>query len=580
MTDYVALTFCPIQSFIEKSRKLRDLYGSSQILSYLTRAIITKVTEDYETYATVISPGLPRVQQGMPNRILIKINTEVASKSSEIIIQELHTEFLNQWKKILIKCREWVENALQDCYQTSEWGWYRSWEKWKKHTWEFFGGIGHDPSSAMLDLEQRKLARNWTGVNWVGESSSLSGTDAIAWYGMDREKQNVKQINWGNEAENIKLFYRRLAFILDGVNNPDEQPNERQPEGKYIDANERLNIPELTKRLITLWEDIARPLGVELPSELRHRGFRDLVRRPQDNPAKVGQETGWFMGDGDRVGDYLKQLNSEQEVYQFSEVMLNWGQWFQQDFRTQNIGRVIYAGGDDFLGIIYNRNFPQRQLTSIPVQQAFNWLKALRQKWEENKTPEINENVTLSVGFVWAGHSIPQRDILQHCREAEQKSKQLGRDRITIRILFNNGQYVQWTTPWQYLTILDHYCDRDGGKNWGHIYSDLEQLKARHAFCLGYIKKLRIKPDGREILESYPGILDFFDQYFPGYGNILDSQRRTIINLRNADNKDYAWAMIHWIDDLIKVGWHLSEKKENMSTPADSLTELGESLAG
>jgi hypothetical protein len=37
MTIYTAITFAPVQGFIEKSRKLTDLYGSSFLLSYLAK---------------------------------------------------------------------------------------------------------------------------------------------------------------------------------------------------------------------------------------------------------------------------------------------------------------------------------------------------------------------------------------------------------------------------------------------------------------------------------------------------------------------------------------------------------------
>ena len=556
MSKYIAITFSPVQSFIEKSRKLRDLYGASQILSDLTSTIVTHRPEQYH----LISPGLLNSQQGMPNRVLLKVDSEMQSSSSEEIIAELQRAFLNRCKNILATCRKWVENALAPYYRSSEWNWQKSWKKWEKRTWEFFWGMGDDLESAMVDLENRKLARNWQGVNWVGESSSLSGTDAIAWYGMDRENQDMKTLDWSEENRHIALFYRRLAFLLDGVNDPDGQPKDRQPEGKYIDGNERLNIPELTKRLITL-PHIARSLGVELPEELRQRGFRDLIRRPQDNPASVGQKTGWFMGDGDKVGDYLKDLGSDQKIRDFSEIMRQWGQKFQRDFNQTELGRIIYAGGDDFLGIVYNSQFPDPQLDSIDLDRVFHWLQTLDQQWKTGKTEEINQRVTLSLGFVWAAHSIPQRDVLQHCREAEQRSKKLGRDRLTIRVLFNNGQYVQWTTRWKYLNTLNHYRDRDGGKNWGHIYSDFARLKARHAFGLGYLDNPRSHSDGAdlEILDNLSTLLQFFDLYFSGYKKILEKEDDQIVSLpKDAPSKDYARAIIRWIDELIAIGWHLS----------------------
>ena len=40
MTKYTAISFAPVQGFIEKSRKLRDLIGASQILSYLAYSLV------------------------------------------------------------------------------------------------------------------------------------------------------------------------------------------------------------------------------------------------------------------------------------------------------------------------------------------------------------------------------------------------------------------------------------------------------------------------------------------------------------------------------------------------------------
>ena len=54
---FTLITFAPVQGFISASRKLRDLYGSSLLLSYLARAIL----QDAETRLgkdCVISPAL------------------------------------------------------------------------------------------------------------------------------------------------------------------------------------------------------------------------------------------------------------------------------------------------------------------------------------------------------------------------------------------------------------------------------------------------------------------------------------------------------------------------------------------
>ena len=181
-TIYTAISFAPVQGFIEKSRKLRDLYGASLILSYLSQKIVDQAAE----HLSVISPGLIDHQEGMPNRILVK-----GELSREVVEKTL----LGEWQKILRICREWVEDNIGISKNEYRY-WSGEWERWGSYTWEIFIGWGrHDPKdpnkkliqAAMEDLETRKLKRDWTAINWVGESSSLSGTDAIVWHGLGQE---------------------------------------------------------------------------------------------------------------------------------------------------------------------------------------------------------------------------------------------------------------------------------------------------------------------------------------------------------------------------------------------------------
>jgi CRISPR-associated protein Cmr2 len=240
------------------------------------------------------------------------------------------------------------------------------------------------------------------------------------------------------------------------------------------------------------------------------------------------------MGDGDKVGDHLKRLTDNASVTRFSQSLRAWGKQFQIDFDKK--GRVVYAGGDDFLGVMYgDKHTPQ-----LDSREVIGWLLGLRDSWEQG-----NLGITLSVGFVWAGHNVPQRDVLQHCREAEKLAKSLGRDRVTIRVLFNNGQFVQWTTPWKYLAWLADYRDRNDntGKdaNWSHVYTDLAQLKARHA----------IPPATAETANDAIA-LELFGLYFgKDKQEMLSQQRGQITGAEDPKS------MIEWIDGMIKVGWQL-----------------------
>jgi CRISPR-associated protein Cmr2 len=517
VTRYKVVTFAPVQGFIEKTRKLRDLHGASLILSHLSYRLVQEANKTVE----VISPALPNLQKGMPNRILLK---------GEFSQKQVRDALLSAWKELLYECRTWVETKLPDDYH-----WGREWDNLGNHAWEIFWGSGESIELAMNDLERRKLSRGWTALNWIGESSSMTGADAIAFPGLGAENRNPNNRVWQKEKVVIEKFYSRLGCVLENL------PLDAKPEGTLFATNEKISIAELAKRLVAIDSTgIAQKLNIPRLGN----SFSDIYRRPENiTESKKGRWTGWFMGDGDKVGDHLKKLakkdNGDEEIKTFSDAMRKWGENFAINF-SKELGRVIYAGGDDFLGVIYR----EENQDAVQPQEALDWLIKLPDEWKKHK-----QEITVSVGFVWAGHSVPQRDILQHCREAEKKAKSLGRNRVTVKIVFNSGQYIEWTAPWSYLNIFSKYKDREGGNNWNHIYTDLAQLEARGAFYI----------DKRTVDKKL--VLAFFDIYFPGEGEKLKNPNfaKDVVGYTDNDDEENKRVekMINWMKGLIKVGWQL-----------------------
>ena len=175
---------------------------------------------------------------------------------------------------------------------------------------------------------------------------------------------------------------------------------------------------------------------------------------------------------------------------------------------------------------------------------------------------ECNRPLSVSTGFVWAAPNVPQRDLLQHLRETEKKAKGEGRDRLAIRILFNSGNYLDWSCPWEYLKLLlDSYSDREKGKNWTHIYTDIATLEARHAFrdnessiAQGifdiYFKNFTIPPEHWwNYSKSYPEEL----------AANLTGERLCggLLGNKPDREKDQIKRRNQWIIALAKVGFHL-----------------------
>jgi CRISPR-associated protein Cmr2 len=555
-TTYTAITFAPVQSFIEKSRKLRDLYGSSFLLSYLSKVICEIAERDPK--CRVVSPAIIDITQGTPNQIIIKGDFD-EDKAKEA--------FNKAWQTIVTYCRKYIEAKVPNFNYT----WSRHWKAWENYAWEFFyakstlADVQKEPNLTIITharrkLNQVKLSRNWTGINWQGESSTLSGADAIAYPGMGIEGMT-------NQNQGIEKFYRELSNAIGD---------------KIIDATEYLSIPELVKRLITLdpvIENLNETIDVKIKTPKK---FSDLNR--QSDNSEDNHWTAWFQGDGDSIGKYLRGLTENKQnqspeeltsseadnLNNFSRVMLDWGKGLENKLPRNSVikkgenvtdypqGRIIYAGGDDFFGVFYRNqeinNDPQPELKP---QQVLKWFYRFDPDvWDIRKTHNIQ--ITVSVGLVWAGHGVPQRDILQHCREAEKLAKKKGRNRLAIRILFNSGNYLDWVCPWWFLKpVLEGDQQQEVKRSWSHFYNDIHILQSRHAFsnnnsdlALGLFE-IYFGMDTRKTLKN----------------NLWNSPKSTKKNIHQTgilgNKKDYRSkadrkaALNNWIISLSQVGFHL-----------------------
>ncbi|NJK52818.1 MAG: CRISPR-associated protein Cas10 [Leptolyngbyaceae cyanobacterium SU_3_3] len=521
---YTAITFAPVQGFIEKSRKLRDLYGSSFVLSYLARALCDAAQDQN---CTVVSPALINLTQGTPNQIILSGNFPKAAAK---------TAFNLAWKALIEACRQAIEKRLP----TFTYRWQRAWEACGNHAWEFFWAQTHEQHSNDPDrigdvrrrLNEKKRSRDWTGLNWSGESSTLSGADAIAWHRMT-DKFNSKIDSIAQQTEDQKEFYAALSQEFSDA---------------IIAPNERLSILELIKRLITL-DAIADKLNLQSdqrPSVEIPNTFRDLNRHQDHN------WTGWFQGDGDRVGEYLKQQveagkDEATALHQFSQAMMDWGKNLKFKLPPDS-GRIITQVETIF------RHSLSAAAPDLSTQECLKWFYTFPQIWNTHQ-----QNITVSVGFVWTAPGVPQRDVLQHCREAEKSAKDSGRDRIAIRILFNGGNFLEWACPWWFLPVLKDYRDRNqqtGDKaNWTHILQDVATLEARHAFQANdrvalALFKIYFGEKHHAILANEPQRWNQADQS----GILGDESRFTTEQSKQQ-------ALNQWVINLANVGFHLHRSK-------------------
>jgi len=436
-----------------------------------------------------VSPGLLKVARGTPNNIIIY---------GHFPKDDAQKAFDEAWSRIVLTCRDWLQEQFPD----EKYSWNRYWNAWKNHAWEFFWATGNTIAEAEEAQRGIKHKRAWTGINWQGESSSLSGADGIVFPDMNLNNPVLPGYGGVNELL-IKPYYEKLSYRVGEVflansgklRDLSEQKKTEliKQEGEAIISHrEHLNIPELIKRLITLKVIRTR---INDTSELQLKPSEEFLRqafaKTKVNKLRSFSEinrldekdwTGWFLGDGDRMGKYFRGLSkklgdqAEREQRQkVSQDLMEWGENTLRDaIKNNGIGRLVYAGGDDFMGVCYRNDS-----SKLTGKECWEWWRDFPEIWQEHG---YGDKITVSVGFVWSAPDVPQREILQQCNEAEKAAKKQGRDRIAFRILFNSGNYLEWTCPWWFLPHLAKYRDRSGEKDWTNIYQDVAILESRHSF--------------------------------------------------------------------------------------------------
>ncbi len=469
---YTAVTFAPVQSFIRASRKLRDLYGSSLLLSHLARALADDASG---RGFLVISPASVDSSRGVPNLLVIEGDYRRGYARETL---------LRTWKRLLEVCRLWLEQQLPD----TTFDWQSSWKSVASHSWELFHGQGSTIKEARAALIVNKQQRDWTIPNWTGESSTLSSAEAVVWPAMGtvRDPRDLPAGVVTAEGRKFLDSLRKLRSLGEA----------------FAGINEEISITELVKRLVTYPAIAVEAFKTDKdpkpdPKRLIPSRFQELSMIAKENQAaqaKKSEAIVWFMADGDGIGAHLQSLahhSGEREALQsFSQAMRSWaaGLYNRVPATMENQAMVVYAGGDDLFGALHETAPGADDLTT---DNLWRWLQQFPAIWQQCG----QQNLTVSMGLVWADAKVPQREALQHARDAEASAKARGKNRFALRLLYASGNHLEWTCPWDWLApILHAYTDREGRSlqnrstngghpSWRHLAEDLQWLQSRQAIA-------------------------------------------------------------------------------------------------
>ncbi|MBD2426215.1 type III-B CRISPR-associated protein Cas10/Cmr2 [Phormidium sp. FACHB-1136] len=133
-----------------------------------------------------------------------------------------------------------------------------------------------------------------------------------------------------------------------------------------------------------------------------------------------------------------------------------WNQLLDPLVEQQHSGKVIFAGGDDFLLLgplpeavpLTTRLHQLWSGEASPLTQPLDppvdgWVQ-----YQGTPYPVPGKRMQFSLGLVIAQRRVPQSLWHRGLNQAYKAAKAAGRNRVCVRVIFNSGQTLDWICPW------------------------------------------------------------------------------------------------------------------------------------
>jgi len=126
--------------------------------------------------------------------------------------------------------------------------------------------------------------------------------------------------------------------------------------------------------------------------------------------------------DGDRVGKYLRTLQTKEDLANFSKKIFNFSNTIKREGEKNFNIKVVYAGGDE--GVVFS-----------PLQNIFNFIWFIHDKFINI----VGVDKTISLGIAISHWSDPLIDAIKASRISLKNAKDEGRNRCGITVIKRSG---------------------------------------------------------------------------------------------------------------------------------------------
>ncbi|BDR81186.1 hypothetical protein N072000002_13660 [Clostridium tetani] len=514
MSYLLGITIGPVQSYIEDSRKLRDLYGSSKIISDISKEIYEYV-KSISKNCEIIYPyhdGIKDVD--FSNYMIMKIEDFINLKDVEDkIFNKFNCKIENIKKDININFYDdhvsnikddfylfWVMEEIED---EKDYGYSKAYEKLTKlildikNTYEFdkLEQSGRKKCSICGKRNRitNKLENRMRKKCMLNIDEDLCPLCLFKRYYLKYEKcyledKNMKSIyevaiiNW--KLKNKKKLRKLTKKLKDLFNEEDKyyNPNEIDNVIKVLELKNQIenNKNKITfKNLKKKADKIKSDLKYDIDLKSILEEFKDIKDTMNEiyydkSMELPNYEYAFVQFDIDNLGCWMsgEYLEDKKNLMKYQQKISNTLIKFSQKLSEELTDKcnVIYSGGDDFLSILPKDN----------IIEVVNKIEELFKNNVENELKgyiTYDRKITYSISITIAPCRDPMSYVLNKTKsELENvkniyKYKQEEKNGVAINYIINNGK------------VITAYLKQDDLINYIKLIKSFEEIKPDISFA-------------------------------------------------------------------------------------------------
>lgn len=452
-------TIGPVQSFIAQARKAQDLYAGSQLLSALVKFAFEKAESNSSSFELIFPY---KSAASMPNRFVALLSPKENIKSLGenlriAIVEQLLAIAEKEMGTDLFKvAKDQINDFLEsywaavpfDTTRRTEDGYYQ--ERYRELE-QTLGAVKNFRDYRQFDEEPGRKC----SVNGHYNALFYKRTNNEA-----KENRNPRQnkhlfdgalvdanidISKLDKGEGIcgvtllRRFYKdkpsfpsvsRIALVklIEALQDTPEMIGFCVPFGGLEKINEQLFYED------SLTEGNAKE-EYTIATDFRNTidAYKKLKERAKNEGLKFLKYYAILVFDADDMGKHFSKCKTIEAHAALSQRLSEYARW-AKNYVNDKRGVTIYAGGDDFLGM-------------LNLVTLFETVQNMREEFDKNFQAE---GMTFSAGIAIAHYKTPLGEVLNYARKMEKKAKGFdGKDAFGMVVMKHSGEILETVLPWK-----------------------------------------------------------------------------------------------------------------------------------